>query len=234
MAHLRMSHLALSCAALAVLTAGCSMDTLGPSKKAERTYTVDGEVTSVAADTAGGTIEIVPLDEGGQVKVTEKYEYTGSKPHPTHTVKDGRLGLTAKVCKGMGARCTVNYKVLVPRKAAVDLRTSGGDIKVSGTSGAIDAETSGGDVTLAGCASRKAKVKTSGGTVDAAFTAVPDDVSAGSSGGDVTVRLPKGTYAVDATTSGGDRKVSVTTNESAAHKVAAHTSGGNVSVVPAS
>ncbi|MFI7102997.1 DUF4097 family beta strand repeat-containing protein [Streptomyces sp. NPDC050161] len=230
----RVSHLAIGCAALAVLTTGCSLSGMGPSKEAERTYTVDGTVSSVAARTSGGSIEVVPVDAGGPVKVTEKYSYTGSKPHPDHSLKDGRLSLKAASCKDMGDRCTVSYRVRVPRGTDVDLHTSGGDITVSGMSGSVAAETSGGDITLDDSAARTAKVRTSGGDVTAGFTKVPDDVSGRTSGGDVTIRLPKGSYAVDASTSGGNRKVSVTTDASAAHKVAAHTSGGDVSVVPAS
>ncbi|GGU57257.1 hypothetical protein GCM10010211_22570 [Streptomyces albospinus] len=230
MARLRASHLVLPCAALTVLMTGCSMIG-GPLKTAERTYGVDGKVGALSATTHGGNIEIVPIDAGGSVKVTEKYKYNGQKPDATHTVKDGRLTLTAEDCPETGRRCEVNYRVLLPRSASVDLHTNGGDITVHGASGGITAETSGGDITVADSAARTAKVKTSGGDVDLALTAVPDEVSGRTSGGNVTIRLPKGPYAVQAVTSGGTRKVSVPTDPRSEHKISARTSGGDVSVL---
>ncbi|MFE6742058.1 DUF4097 family beta strand repeat-containing protein [Streptomyces tubercidicus] len=231
MARPRTSHLVLSCAALSVLMTGCSLTGFGPDKKAERTYTVHGKVSALSATTHGGDIEVVPVAAGGSVKVTEKYVYNDRKPSPAHEVKGGRLTLEAEDC-GMGRRCSVAYRVLLPRDASVDLRTSGGDITVRGATGGIAAETSGGDITVEDSTARRAKARTSGGDVDLALSSAPDEVSGRTSGGDVTIRLPKGSYAVDARTSGGSSKVSVPTDKSSAHKVTARTSGGDVSVRP--
>lgn len=230
MARLRVPHLVLSCAALTVLVTGCSLSGFGPTKEAERTYTVDGKITALSATTHGGNIEVVPVEAGGSVKVREKYRYNDRKPAPEHGVKGGRLTLKAEDC-GMGRKCEVDYRVLLPRDASIDLHTSGGDITIRGTAGRITAETSGGDITVTDSASPATKVKTSGGDVDVTLTAAPDEVSGRTSGGDVTIRLPKGTYAVDASTSGGTSKVSVPKDPRSAHKVTARTSGGNVSVV---
>ncbi|MEU8914781.1 DUF4097 family beta strand repeat-containing protein [Streptomyces nigrescens] len=231
MARLRTPHLVLSCAALAVFTTGCSLVGSGPTKEAERTYTVQGKVTALSATTHGGDIEVVPVDGGGPVKVTEKYVYNEQKPSPGHGVKGGRLTLEAEDC-GMGRRCEVAYRVLLPRNASVHLRTSGGDITVRGATGGIDAETSGGDITVKDSTARTTTARTSGGNVDLALSTAPDEVSGRTSGGNVTIRLPKGSYDVEATTSGGNSKVSVPKDESSAHKVTARTSGGDVSVVP--
>ncbi|GAU70904.1 hypothetical protein SSP35_24_00090 [Streptomyces sp. NBRC 110611] len=231
MARLRASHLVLPCAALTALLTGCSLSGYGPMKEAQRTYTVDGKVTTLAATTHGGDIEVVPIDAGGSVKVTEKYRYNDRKPAPSHDVKDGRLTLKAEEC-GMGRKCEVGYRVLLPRDASVELRTSGGDITVRGTAGRIDADTSGGDITVADSTARKGKVRTSGGDVDITLSEAPDDFQGRTSGGNVTVRLPKGSYAVDASTSGGTSKVSVPTDPRSAHKVTARTSGGDVRVQP--
>ncbi|MFE1771304.1 DUF4097 family beta strand repeat-containing protein [Streptomyces sp. NPDC059008] len=229
MARLRVPHLVLSCAALTALVTGCSLSGFGPTKEAERTYSVDGKVTALSATTHGGDIEVVPVAAGGSVKVRERYRYNDRKPTPEHKVKDGRLTLKAEDC-GMGRKCEVDYRVLLPRDASIDLHTSGGDITIRGAAGRITAETSGGDITVTDSTSRSTEVKTSGGDVDVALDAAPDEVSGRTSGGNVTIRLPKGTYAVDATTSGGTSKVSVPTDPKSGHKVTARTSGGNVSV----
>ncbi|KUL34197.1 hypothetical protein ADL22_30750 [Streptomyces sp. NRRL F-4489] len=231
MARLRPAHLVLSCAALALLTTGCSVHLGGPDHTTEQTYGVGGTITALSASTHGGDIEIVPVEAGTQVKVTEKARYDDSKPKTTHEVKDGRLTLTADDGCGFGHRCVVGYRILLPRNASVDLHTSGGDITVRGASGGITAQTSGGDITVEDTTARTAKAKTSGGTVEMTLGAVPDDVSGRSSGGDVTIRVPKALYAVDAGTAGGTRKVSVPTDEESSHKISARTSGGDVSVL---
>ncbi|KIZ18494.1 DUF4097 family beta strand repeat-containing protein [Streptomyces natalensis] len=233
MARLRSFPLVVFGAALAVGGSLTACSAFGPTQRAQRTYTVDDKITALTATTHGGNIEIVPIAAGGKVKVTEKYEYNDTKPHPAHTVENGRLTLEAADCSGSGERCSVAYRVLLPRKASVDLHTSGGDITVRGTSGAISAETSGGDVTVADSTARTAEVKTSGGDVDVTMASAPDKLSGQTSGGDVTIRLPKTSYAVDASTSGGTRKVSVPTDGGSAHKITARTSGGDVSVEPA-
>ncbi|MGW1076233.1 DUF4097 family beta strand repeat-containing protein [Streptomyces sp. NPDC002537] len=221
-----------ACAAAALLTAGCSMAD-GPTKKAERTYTVDGKVTVVDAETSGGNITVVPVDAAsGPVRVTEKYEYSGQKPDPQHSLQDGRFRLRRDDCGGNERKCVVSFEVAVPRTAAVDLRTSGGDISVRGTSGEIAAHTSGGDITIEDCTAKKATARTSGGNVSATFTATPDQVDGGTSGGNVEIRVPRGSYAVDASTKGGDRKVTIPTDDRSAHSVKAHTKGGDVTVAP--
>ncbi|MFE7315519.1 DUF4097 family beta strand repeat-containing protein [Streptomyces sp. NPDC057555] len=230
MARLRAVHLVLPCAALTLLTTGCSLVVGGPLKSAQQTYGVDGTIRTVSATTYGGDIEIVPVDAGVPVKVTEKFKYNEAKPKTTHTVNDGRLTLTSEDCS-IGHHCEVGYRVLLPRNASVDLHTSGGDVTVRGAAGGIAAETSGGTITVENTTARTVKLKTSGGDVKATLDAVPDDASARTSGGDITLRVPKGSYAVDAGTSGGDRTVSVPTDEGSAHKISARTSGGDVSVL---
>ncbi|KNB52571.1 DUF4097 family beta strand repeat-containing protein [Streptomyces caatingaensis] len=227
--------LAAAVLATATLATGCSMSDTGPVKKAERTYTVDGAVKAVDAATHGGDITVLPLADGGggdgKVRVTERYEYSKSKPSPGHRLHGGTLSIDKADCGG-AHRCTVSLEIRVPRTAAVTLDSDGGSLTVRGTSGAVTAETKGGDVTIEDSAARSASAHTQGGNVVASFTAVPDTVDGRTSGGDVRIGLPKGTYAVDATTAGGHREVGVATDPGSRHKVAAHTQGGDVRVLP--
>ncbi|RLU94717.1 hypothetical protein CTZ27_18580 [Streptomyces griseocarneus] len=222
--------IALAAAAAAVLTVGCSVVD-GPAKKDERSYTVEGTVSVVDADTSGGNITIVPVDGGsGPVRVTEKYEYSGQKPEPEHSLKDGRFRLKRDDCGGNARKCTVSYELTVPRTTAVDLRTSGGDITVRGTSGEIAAHTSGGSIDVEDSTAKKVTVRTSGGDVKASFGAAPDQVDGQTSGGDVKITVPRESYAVDASTKGGNREVTVPTDDRAPRHITARTKGGDVRV----
>lgn len=234
MARHRTSTLALAFAAVtaAVLVTGCSMGD-GPVKKAERTYTVDGKVTTVDVATHGGEITILPATGGdGKVRVTERYEYSDAKPDPEHRLENGKFSIDKATCAGaLHGRCTVSVEVYAPRTADLRLSTTGGNITVRGTSGTVAADTRGGNVTLEDCASRTAAAHTKGGDVIATFTAAPDSVDGRTSGGDVRIRLPKGTYAVEASTAGGNREVGVASDAGSPHKVTARSQGGDVRVL---
>jgi hypothetical protein len=97
-------------------------------------------------------------------------------------------------------RLQVRMEVQVPTKTSVDIRTGGGDVKVSHLQGDTNLQTSGGDVGVSGLAG---------------------NLTASTSGGDIKLRDLSGEVQVK--TSGGD-----ITLENASGRVEAHTSGGDV------
>jgi len=123
----------------------------------------------------------------------------------------------------------------------VELRTSGGSIRAETIKGDVDADTSGGDVRLVHV-DGKIRADTSGGSVRVSLTGANRGISATTSGGDIEVRLPKGTTGnVEATTSGGDIEsdLPVTTTvwkdsrlvgtlNGGGESIYAHTSGGSI------
>lgn len=143
---------------------------------------------------------------------------------------------------GVWPPVTVNFEVTVPASYNVELRTSGGDIRVGDLQGKVDARTSGGDIELGriaggvdahtsggdielGAATGAVKLHTSGGDIDVGPVAGAVDVS--TSGGDVKATYESGPQA-DASfrTSGGD--VEVIVPSTAAFRIDAATSGGDV------
>lgn len=123
----------------------------------------------------------------------------------------------------------------------LELRTSGGSIETDAIKGDVDADTSGGDVRLQRVDGR-IKANTSGGSVRVSLAGANRGISATTSGGDIEVRLPKGTTGnVDASTSGGDieTEIPITTTTFKESRIAgtlngggelirAHTSGGSI------
>lgn len=87
----------------------------------------------------------------------------------------------------------------------VQLGTSGGDIEVGHASGDVRLETSGGDISVERV-SGALDASTSGGDVKVTIEApMKNDVSLGTSGGNVTARVSKDAgFRLDANTSGGD------------------------------
>ena len=69
------------------------------------------------------------------------------------------------------------------------------------------------------------------------FTQVPDYVKVSSSGGDITIVLPRGntsSYAITHDSGGGDYRPSVPINNASPHKITVDSGGGNISIAEAS
>lgn len=123
----------------------------------------------------------------------------------------------------------------------IELRTSGGTIEADSIKGDVDADTSGGDVRVLRV-DGKIKANTSGGSVRCSLAGANRGISATTSGGDIEIRLPKGTAGnVEASTSGGDIETDlpvttttfkesriVGTLNGGGEPIYAHTSGGSI------
>ena len=146
----------------------------------------------------------------------------------------------------LDAKTSGGYIHLEDVVGKVMARTSSGDVIARNVRGDSDLKTSGGDIraTIDG----KITAHTSGGNVTAELVGENRGISVSSSGGDLTVRVPKSTKGeLDASTSGGSVKTElpVTTTEMSEHKLTgtfngggkpiyAHTSGGSIKVLATS
>ena len=100
----------------------------------------------------------------------------------------------------------------------IDVHTSGGDIRFRDVDGPIRGRTSGGDIRLDGT-SGTADIETSGGDIE--LGTIGGEVTARTSGGDITVR--RASAAVEVKTTGGNIVI-----REASEGVQAKTSGGSV------
>lgn len=119
-----------------------------------------------------------------------------------------------------GNRVYNNFTISVPEKFDVAIRTSGGDIELSGTEGEVDVSTSGGDIDISDTAGRT-RANTSGG--DLKFSDISGTVAGATSGGDIDLKdiYGQGTF----TTSGGDIVLNNATDN-----ISLNTSGGSIRV----
>ena len=117
-----------------------------------------------------------------------------------------------------------------------DVLSGGGNLTASGLGGVLDFGTSGGDVDGSGLFSPHVTTDSGGGNVTLVFTAVPDYVKVGSSGGDITIVVPRGntSYHIKSTPSGGDYSASVPPNNASRHTIQVDSGGGNISIAEAS
>jgi hypothetical protein len=117
-----------------------------------------------------------------------------------------------------------------------DVQTGGGNLSASDLGGVLNFNTSGGDVDGSGLFSPHVTTDSGGGNVTLVFTKVPDYVKIGSSGGDITIVVPRGSasYAIKSNASGGDFSARVPKNDASRHTIRVDSGGGNISIAEAS
>jgi hypothetical protein len=114
---------------------------------------------------------------------------------------------------------------------AVTVSTGGGNVTVGQLSGPVSLHTGGGDITGTAITARDITVGTGGGNVRLTLTAVPENLSVNTGGGDITIIVPPGvSYDVTTHTDGGSISKSVPVNSLSPYKITATTGGGNITI----
>jgi Toastrack DUF4097 len=227
--------------------AGCSG--AGPLHHRVRDYQVGGPVRGLVVHGHVGGIR-VSGGGTGQVSVTERIGFLGTAPVTTHRMAAGILTLDSHcpVLKG----CTVGYDITVPAATPVSVSENAGTIALRSLSGRISAHSGAGDVSLASVSgpievtghagqilgqdvsSARAVVRLSAGRIDLTFSAAPAALTAASTAGSVTLRVPGGlAYAVRASTRAGSTEVRVPNSPASRHVITATVTTGAVIIKPA-
>jgi DUF4097 and DUF4098 domain-containing protein YvlB len=215
-------------------------------------HTSGGDVTvgqvqgSARGRTSGGDILVTeirgPVDmttSGGDVRVEQVDGETRL------STSGGDVDIS-RINGDLDAKTSGGYIHLTDVVGKVVARTSSGDVIARNVRGDSELKTSGGDIraTIDG----KITAHTSGGNVTTELVGANRGISVSSSGGDLTIRVPKNTTGeLNASTSGGSvrTELPVTTTEMSEHKLTgtfngggnpiyAHTSGGSIKVIASS
>jgi DUF4097 and DUF4098 domain-containing protein YvlB len=137
-----------------------------------------------------------------------------------------------------GDDAAYTYEVKLPRRFGATLRTSGGEVDISGLEGPVDGQTAGGDIAARGITGEvrlqtaggsvalrdidgPAEGKTSGGDVEAATVSGP--LTLETAGG--SIRVERAEQRVDVTTAGGSIRI-----ETVGGPITARTAGGDIDI----
>ena len=192
----------------------------------ENDATISQQVHALRIDNPAGQVVIHAGDPAGGVVVRRDIDYhTDQPPTPGQTVADGVLHLTAD-CDG----CGIAYDVTVPPSLAVTVVDNAGEVTVSGIAGAVDVTAAAGHVEGDDLRAPSVRVQASAGAVNLTFAAPPDEVTAHSNAGEVTVAVPSGSYAVDASTKAGARTMNVPDDPAAKRRLRVSSNAGAVMV----
>lgn len=235
---------AVAALAAGLLLSGCSFDD-GDRKTATADTEVTEAVTAVeVTEGRHGSIDVTP-GKGPGATVHRTVHYRGdARPTSGQRVSGDGVLTFSDGCTGS---CYIDYRLEVPATATVRLDNSSGRISVAGVagaelvsdSGAVRAEriagplkirTSSGDITAAGLTGPSADIRSGSGDARVDFAAQPASLAARTTSGDVTLKVPSAPYQVDVSTSSGDRDVSVPTSPSAASRLSAKTTSGDIRI----
>jgi hypothetical protein len=215
---------------LAAVMTGCGI--AGPVSEEKVSYDVSG-VTALQVEADSGTVEVIESDREG-VRVTETLIWTSDKPNATHDSQGGTLVLKF-TCPGSWAlnmSCDVSYRVEVPRGVRVKARTDSGEVTLQGLSGEVDASSDSGRIQATGLGGKNVIAKTDSGSIELAFTAVPDRVQASSDSGSSEVRVPQGPYNITATSDSGQKEIEAAHDPAAQRTINVTSDSGSVAVLP--
>jgi hypothetical protein len=196
-----------------------------------------GDITVVTGGT-GVAVEIVREARGARGEKMMEGHHIDVRQSGDDVIIDGDLDRDMSGWLGSWgpSNYEVKWNVRVPARYNIDVRTSGGFIKLADIGGTVDARTSGGEITT-GRLGGTASLATSGGDITVAGAA--NELVAKTSGGDIdigntdarveaktsggSIRLARVGSSVIARTSGGDIDI-----EDAMGAVDAKTSGGSI------
>jgi DUF4097 and DUF4098 domain-containing protein YvlB len=241
---------ALIAVAVLLFAVGTSWALSWVTRQTDTTTRTLAAPSTIEVDASSGDVDVVGSDRRDMRLTTKESRTLFGRPHVHIESSAGRLRLDGKCSEfelwGTDGRCSVSYRLEVPRDATVHLVTRSGDVTVEDVRGAADLRTRSGDVqafdvlgtlrleTISGdvhadSASADIDAGTTSGDVDVRAREATR-VRAHTTSGDVHVRVPDRTYAVQTRAVSGDQNVDVRTDRNAPRSIDASTTSGDVHV----
>ncbi|PZS26587.1 MAG: hypothetical protein DLM59_18030 [Pseudonocardiales bacterium] len=217
----------------------------------------------VSYDLAAGTdltIDVLHADfalrasTDGRIHVSARGSYAG-RPPTLHASTSGSVTTVGgQGCENRRPRhCSFKVTVALPPAlpltmhvregnisatgltGPLELGATNGDITASGAHGRLDLRTTNGHILVLGATSQHVNAATTNGDVELVFLRPPTTVSATSTNGNVTVRVPARsvTYLVSTRTLNGLSDISLPSDRTSTRTLTAQTTNGIVTIAPA-
>jgi DUF4097 and DUF4098 domain-containing protein YvlB len=207
-------------------------------------------ISSIAFEGGSGDVEIRADSTSGQIAVDRRLSWGlgSSQPAPDEQVQGTVLRIN-EACRGFVTWCSIDYVLHVPEGTDVTLNNGSGDVALSGNLGTTQASTGSGDLDVSGSGTQQVRLETGSGDIGASrlaaknvvghtgsgsmdleFVDPPSDLALQAGSGDVSVRVPRGAYAVDVETGSGDTENSVGSDPSSQNHIVVKTGSGDVEI----
>ena len=199
------------------------------------------ENRSASYQWAGGVIRLQSADgdvvvrRGSSSTVAVSYREHFSFEEPTfHGVSStSGLALTGK-CPGgiLGQNCSLDYTLLVPANAPLDLRIGDGNVTLDGVHGDVTIHAGDGQIRGSELAANTVTASLGDGSVALQWTLPPQRVAVSMGDGSIAVTVPTGSgpYAVTADRGDGSTDVTVPVDPAASRSLLLRMGDGSISV----
>jgi hypothetical protein len=214
-------------AAVALLVA-----TVASSRERAVRFAVSGSLSGVSLDVGDADVEIAG---GGrravlEVQRTDRFAF-GHDAVVRRSVAMGELRLRSRCPKAVPHTCSSRFRLVVPDNVPVDVRTSGGTVRLRGYRGSARVTTRGGDIDVSGFCGFSLQARAETGDIDTSAACAPQQLLLRSTEGSVTAAVPPGRYQVEAeSTNGAERVSGVAAVDDAPFSIQALSSSGDVVV----
>jgi hypothetical protein len=199
----------------------------GPS---QRVSVGAGPVTAVDLQAVPGHLSVVSTGSG-RASLTGVLDWTRHAPIATTRVSGHRLSLSYR-CAAQSP-CTADWRLVVPRQAAVTLRVPAGYVIMTGLAGPLQITAGSVDISATRLACPRLTAMITSGHLGAVFSAPPRQVGISLRSAQATLALPASvTYAVSDQVSSGYIQVAIPESASADHTVTARVVSGELELRP--
>jgi hypothetical protein len=194
------------------------------------TYRVLGDLAGIQLDLGAADVEI---DGGGgavEVRRVDRFAF-GHPSRERRTVTAGTLTIASRCPDQVLGACRTAYRVTVPDNVPVEIRTSSGNVRMSGVRASVTVTTGSGAIAAVGFCGHSLRAVSDSGGVQATAECSTEQLELRSRSGDVSAVVPAGRYRVDAQSDAGEERIHGITNaDDAPFEVQALSTTGDVSV----
>jgi hypothetical protein len=195
-------------------------------------FAVSGSLGGVSLDVGNADVEIAGGGRRELVEVqrTDRLAF-GHDAVVSRTVAMGELRLRSRCPKVVPHACSSSYRLVVPDNVPVDLRATGGTVRLRGYRGSARVTTRDGDIDVTGFCGFSLQARAESGDIATSAACAPQELVLRSTAGSVSASVPPGRYQVEAESTNGSERVSgVAAVSDAPFSIQALSSSGDVVV----
>ena len=224
----------------------------GASTTTNEAFTLDPGTSRLEIDIDQGQV-LLTAGPGDRVQVRRTVRDADRAPRVEERADAHGASLQSRCPAWSGRACSISYEIAVPAGFAIDVAAGTGRVEVHGLSveklqiegssgsthledvkGSVEIHSASGSISGARLGLSEFVARAGSGRTSVDFTLPPDRVTATTSSGAVTIRVPAGDgpYRVAANSGSGEEDVQVPTDPASPHHIDLSSSSGDLAVLP--
>ena len=164
-----------------------------------------------------------------RVRRTDDYAF-GHSARERRSLADGTLRLSSSCPRIVVGSCSASYEIAVPETVRVSVRTTSGDVRMSGFRGSAAVVTRSGNVNVEAYCGFDLSATSRSGDLRVAAACAPQHLSLKTGGGDVTAQVPPGRYRLSTSAGEAESVTGLIRDQNAPFTIDAHSASGTVTV----